>query len=48
MPLSQSDELIACEQNNGSPKCNTEPYCALAIYYQQECAGQRRADQRLF
>jgi hypothetical protein len=25
MPLSQSDELIACEQNDGLPKCNTEP-----------------------
>ena len=33
MPLSQSDELIACEQNNELPKCNTEPHCALAIYH---------------
>jgi hypothetical protein len=42
MPLSQSDELIACEQNNELPKCNTEPYCALAIYHQQVRAAEAR------
>ena len=42
MPLSQNDELIAGEQNNGLPKCNTEPYCALAIYHQQVRTAEAR------
>ena len=48
VPLSQSDERIACEQNNRLPKCNTEPYCALAIYHQRVRTAEARADQRLF